>query len=53
MYRRNILSLCAMTALGLTLIPGGALAQQKSLKDNSSGPGSMPQVKQFGPMAAG
>lgn len=37
MYRRNILSLCATTALGLTVIPGSALAQQKSLKEQLVG----------------
>jgi hypothetical protein len=33
MNRRNILSLFAITALGLAMLPGNALAQQKSLKD--------------------
>jgi lipocalin-like protein len=32
MYRRNILGVSAMV-LGLALLPGGAMAQQKSMKD--------------------
>jgi hypothetical protein len=34
---RNILSLSAITALGLAMLPGGAVAQQKSLKDQLVG----------------
>jgi Lipocalin-like domain len=37
MNRRSILSISAMTALGLSLLPGSALAQQKSLKDQLVG----------------
>jgi len=37
MNRRNILSLSVITALGLTLLPGSALAQQKSLKEQLVG----------------
>jgi hypothetical protein len=37
MNRRNILSLSAITALGLALLPGSAIAQQKSLKDQLTG----------------
>jgi hypothetical protein len=37
MYLRNILSIAAVTALGLGLSPGSTLAQQKSLKDQIVG----------------
>jgi hypothetical protein len=37
MKRRHILSLSVATALGLTLLPGSALAQQKSLKEQLVG----------------
>jgi hypothetical protein len=37
MNRRIILSLSAITALGLALLPGSAVAQQKSLKDQLVG----------------
>ncbi len=37
MNRRHILSLSVITALGLALLPGSALAQQKSLKDQLVG----------------
>jgi hypothetical protein len=37
MNRRNILSLSAITALGLSLLPGNALAQTKSLKEQLVG----------------
>ena len=37
MYRRNILALSAVTALGLASLPGGAVGQQKSLKDQLVG----------------
>jgi hypothetical protein len=37
MHRRFILSLSAITALGLALLPGNAVAQQKSLKDQLVG----------------
>jgi hypothetical protein len=33
MNRRSICSLSAITALGLALLPGSAVSQQKSLKD--------------------
>ncbi len=33
MNRRNVLSLSAIMALGLTLVPGSAISQQKPLKD--------------------
>jgi hypothetical protein len=33
MNRRSILSMSAMTVLGLALVPSGTVAQQKSLKD--------------------
>jgi hypothetical protein len=35
--RRNTLSLAAVAVLGLTLLPGTALAQQKPLKDQLAG----------------
>jgi hypothetical protein len=37
MNLRNILSLSAIAALGLLLLPGGAASQQKSLKDQLVG----------------
>jgi hypothetical protein len=37
MNRRHILSLSMITALGLALLPGSALAQQKSLKEQLTG----------------
>jgi hypothetical protein len=37
MDRRNILGLSVITAVGLTLLPGSALAQQKSLKEQLVG----------------
>ncbi len=37
MNRRNIVSLSAITALGLALLPGSAVAQQKSLKEQLVG----------------
>jgi hypothetical protein len=37
MNRRNILSISAITALGLAMVPGSIVAQQKSLKDQLTG----------------
>jgi hypothetical protein len=37
MNRHTILSICAMTTMALAAIPGGAAAQQKSLKDQLVG----------------
>ena len=37
MNRRNILSLSVITAWGLALLPGSAVGQQKSLKDQLVG----------------
>ena len=37
MKRRNVLSLSVFTALGLALLPGSAVSQQKSLKDQLVG----------------
>ena len=37
MNRRTVLSLSAIPALGLALLPGGAVGQQKSLKDQLAG----------------
>ena len=37
MYGRSILSICAITALGLALLPSSAVGQQKPLKDQLVG----------------
>jgi Lipocalin-like domain len=37
MNRRSILSISAMTALGLALVPSGAVAQQRTLKEQLVG----------------
>src|SRR5262245_15014184 len=37
MYRRKIISISAITALGLILLPGNTVAQQKSLKEQLAG----------------
>jgi hypothetical protein len=37
MNRRNILSISAITALGLAMVPGSTVAQQKSLKEQLVG----------------
>src|SRR6266853_732407 len=37
MHRRNIISLSAITALGLALLPSSAISQQKSIKDQIVG----------------
>ena len=37
MNRRSILSLSAVTALGLAMMPGSAVAQQRTLKDQLVG----------------
>ena len=37
MNRRNILNLSAITAVGVALLPGSAISQQKSLKDQLVG----------------
>src|SRR5712691_10162572 len=37
MHRRGILGIWAMAALGLAVLPGGAVAQQKSIKDQLVG----------------
>jgi hypothetical protein len=37
MNRRNVLSLSAVAAFGLALVPGNAIAQQKSLKEQLVG----------------
>ena len=37
MVRRSILGLCAASALGLALLAGGAVAQQKTLRDQLVG----------------
>ena len=51
MNRRNILSLSAIMAVGVALLPGAAISQQKSLKDQLVGawtPVSWEQVKKDG-----
>ena len=51
MNRRNIFSLSAITAFGVALLPGSAISQQKSLKDQLVGawtPVSWEQVKKDG-----
>ena len=37
MYRRNVIRMSAMTALGMILLSGNAVAQQKSLKETLVG----------------
>jgi hypothetical protein len=37
MHRRNIVGIVATLALGFALVPGGAIAQQKSIKDQLVG----------------
>jgi hypothetical protein len=41
MNRRSILSISAMTVLGLALVPSSAVSQQKSLKEQIQGPWSL------------
>ena len=49
MNRRCILSISAMTALGLALLPGSALAQQKSLKEQLTGTWTLVSNDNFAP----
>src|SRR5262245_57946048 len=44
MNRRSLLSLSTITALGLALVPGGVIAQQKSLKDQIVGSWALVQA---------
>jgi hypothetical protein len=37
MHRRNILGIAATIALGFALVPGGAIAQQKTIKEQLVG----------------
>jgi Lipocalin-like domain len=37
MNRRSVLCICTMTTMALAMVPGGAAAQQKSLKDQLVG----------------
>ena len=46
MNRRHILSLSVITALGLALLPGSAVAQQKSLKEQLVGTWNLVSVDQ-------
>jgi len=48
MYSRNILSLTIM-ALGLAVLPGGAMSQQKSMKEQISGAWQLVSVDQTSP----
>ena len=51
MNRRNVVSLSAIAVLGVALLPGSAISQQKSLKDQLVGawtPVSWEQVKKDG-----
>ena len=47
MNRRRILSLSAMTALGLTLLPGSGVAQQKTLKEQLVGTWTLVSFESF------
>ena len=49
MNRRHILSLSMITALGLALLPGSALAQQKSLKEQLVGTWTLVSVVNIRP----
>jgi Lipocalin-like domain len=49
MNRRSIISLSAMMALGLALLPGSAVAQQKTLKDQLVGTWTLVEAPQWGP----
>jgi lipocalin-like protein len=44
MNRRSLLSLSTITALGFALVPGGVIAQQKSLKDQIVGSWTLVQA---------
>ena len=44
MNRRSLLSLSTITALGFALVPGSAIAQQKSLKDQIVGSWTLVQA---------
>jgi hypothetical protein len=44
MYRRNLLSLTAIMALGLAGLPGSAMSQQKSLKEQIVGSWTLVQA---------
>ena len=49
MNRRSILSISAMTVLGLALLPGNAGAQQKSLKEQLIGTWTVVSVDNTAP----
>ena len=49
MNRRHILSLSVITALGLALLPGSALAQQKALKEQLVGTWTLVSVVNIRP----
>ena len=46
MNRRHILSLSVITALGLALLPGSAVSQQKSLKEQLAGTWTLVSIDQ-------
>lgn len=52
MNRRHILGLSVITALGLAVLPGSALAQQKSLKDQLVGTWSIVSSENVAPDGA-
>ena len=46
MHRRNVVSVSVITALGFALLPAGALAQQKSLKEQLAGTWTLVSIDQ-------
>jgi hypothetical protein len=52
MNRSTILSICAMTTMALAMMPGGAAAQQKSLKDQLVGIWTALSAETTGPNGA-
>jgi hypothetical protein len=49
MNRRNIVNLSAIAALGLGLLPGGTIAQTKSLKDQLVGTWTLTSIYNIQP----
>ena len=49
MHRRHLISVLAVTAAGLTLLPNSAVAQQKSLKDQLVGTWTLVSWEQTNP----
>jgi hypothetical protein len=52
MNRRNIISLSAMAALGLAMLPTGAISQQKTLKEQLVGTWTLVSFDSFDPSGA-